>query len=225
MSSREEIADRVSDEIVDRLHQLIEGRREIHLFKDRLVHFLIRYERYLANTPQITRKERRTQVSRLRDKTAGFLSALAQLHDEIERDLNSQLDHLTHDERWEGFDFLNKNKGLPPEDDTLQQAKRASERILEVCQAELDHLETTKGVKKGSLNPALDQILVDLAALFETETGLPAHSQCYRDETASDEFSGKFFHMAKAILDEFLPDSFGTSIALGRRINRVITKD
>ncbi|MCK8462839.1 hypothetical protein MUY35_03130 [Aliiroseovarius sp. S1339] len=225
MSSREEIAERVSDEIVDRLHQLIEGQREIHLFKDRLVHFLTRYERYLANTPQVTRKERRTQVSRLRDKTSGFLSALTELHDQVVRDINTQLDHITHDDRWEGFDFFNKDQDLPPTDETLEQAKLACERILEVCHGELDHLNSTKGVKKGSLNPSLDQMLIDLAALYETETGHSARSHCYRDETAKDEFNGKFFLMAKAFLDEFVPGSFGTPIALGNRINRVLRRD
>ncbi|MHA6266578.1 hypothetical protein ACXYMP_06905 [Aliiroseovarius sp. CAU 1755] len=222
MSSREKIAERVSDEIVDRLHQLIEGQREIHLFKDRLVHFLTRYERYLANTPQVTRKERRTQVSRLRDKTSGFLSALAELHDEVIRDFDTQLDHLTHDERWEGFDFLNKDQDLPSGDETLKQARVACERILEVCRGELDRLDTTKGARKGSLNPSLDQMLVDLAALYETETGHSARSHCYRDETAKDEFNGRFFLLAKALLDEFVPGSFGTPIALGRRINQVL---
>ena len=65
MNTREEIAATVPDELVERLHQLIEGQRETYLFKDRLVHFLIRYKRYLANTPKVTRKERRAQVARL----------------------------------------------------------------------------------------------------------------------------------------------------------------
>ncbi len=222
MSSREEIAAKVSDEIVGRIHQLIEGQRETYLFKDRLVHFLVRYERYLANTPQVTRKARRVQVSRLRDKTSGLLSALAELHDEVVRDFNTQLDHLTHEERWEGFDVFDMKQKLPSNDNTLDQAKSACERILEVCRGEIDHFNSIKGAKKGSLHPSLDQMLIDLAALYETETGHPAKSHCYRDETTEDEFNGKFFLMAKVFLEEFIPDSFGTPIALGRRINRVL---
>ncbi|NDW54254.1 hypothetical protein [Aliiroseovarius sp. PrR006] len=222
MNTREEIAATVPDELVERLHQLIEGQRETYLFKDRLVHFLIRYERYLANTPKVTRKERRAQVSRLRDKTSGFLNALADLHDDVESDIKFQLNELTHEERWEGFDFFDSDQGLPPDDETLEQVRLTCERILEVCQDEIDHLDTTKGVKKGSLNPSLDQMLIDLAALYETETGHSAKSHCYRDETVEDEFNGKFFQMSKAFLEEFAPDSFSTPVALGRRIDRVL---
>lgn len=222
MSLREKVAAKVSDEVVERLHQLIEAHRDTSLFKDRLVHFLIRYERYLANTPDVTRKERCAQITRLHDKASGFLTALGDLHEEVEGDINSHLNELTHDDRWEGFDVFDVEQNLPPDDDTIQVAKLACEKIREACMVELNHLYETKGAKKGSMNPSLDQIIIDLAALYETETGYSAKSHCYRDVTVVGEFNGKFFLMAKVFLEEFAPDALSTPIALGKRIHRVL---
>lgn len=222
MTLREEIAARVSDAFVQNLHQLIEAQCDTSQFKDRLVHFLVRYERYLASTPAVTRNERRVQISRLHDKASGFLIALGNLHPEIVGRISAQLNELTHQGRWEGFDVFDLEQSLPPDDDTLHVARLACERIRQACKLELDFLDATKGAPKGSTNPSLDQIIIDLAALYEIETGNSAMSHCYRDATVEDEFNGKFFLMTKVFLEECAPDLVTTPIALGKRIHRVL---
>jgi hypothetical protein len=222
MTLREEIAASVSDAFVQNLHQLIEAQCDTSHLKDRLVHFLVRYERYVANTPTVTRNERRVQISRLHDKASGFLMALENLHPEIIGGISAQLNNLTLDERWENFDSFDPERRLPPDDDTLKAAKLACERIRKACKLELDLLQATKGAPKGSMNPSLDQIITDLAALYEIETGNSAMSHCYRDATVEDEFNGKFFLMTKVFLEEFAPDLVTTPIALGKRIHRVL---
>ena len=73
-----------------------------------------------------------------------------------------------------------------------------------------------------TMNPSLDQLIADLAALYEAETGYSASSHCYRDVTVEDEFNGKFFLMTKVFLEELAPNILSTPIALGKRIHRVL---
>lgn len=223
MTLRDEVNADLSDELVARVRDLIGAQRTETLFRDRLVHILTRYEVYLAGTKTTTRNEVRKQISSLQKKAQGLLHVLEALQPEIRQSLEGRLNALTEDNRWEGFDFFDTNQPLPQDDNSLQLAKSACGNIVEACFLELELLEETRTSKRGSRNPALDQLLIDLAALYETETGHLARSQCYRDETSEDGYGGRFYCMAKAVLDEVVQGSYETPAALGIRILRLLT--
>ncbi|CUK08273.1 hypothetical protein RUE5091_03059 [Ruegeria denitrificans] len=222
LTIREEVDQNLSGELIDRMRNLIEAQRDETVFRDRLVHVLTRYQRYLAVTKTVMRKERRKQISALLGKAQGFLVTMEALHPEVRQSLESVLDANTLDDRWEGYDFFDLDQPIPSHDDTLDQAQSMTRKIIEACHLELDLLDESKSDKRGSRKPSLDQLLIDLAGLFEAETEQPAASNCYRDETSKDAYNGKFFNMAKTLLDEIDPGSYDTSAALGIRILRVI---
>lgn len=222
LTLREEVNDNLSSELVERLRNLIGPLRDEEIFRDRLVHILTRYRRYLAVAKTVMRKERRKQFSTLLSKAQGFLIAVDALHPEVRQSLETVLDAQTLDERWEGFDFFDLEQPVPSHDDSLDQMQSLTRNIIEACHMELKLLDESKSEKRGSRKPSLDQLLIDLVELFEAETGQPAVSSCYRDETSEDGYNGKFFNMTKTLLDEIDPGSYDTSAALGIRILRLI---
>lgn len=224
MEQREKTGALCSDELIERLHQLIDGQRETILFRDRLTIILKRYERNQARFPKVTRKDRREQVTRLRDKAANLSHAISNLHDEVSLSIGTNLIELTYQKSREEIDTLSSKLELSIDDETLNNAKQSCERIKAACHIEIDLLDKSKGAKRGSQNPSMDQLIIDLAALYETETRHSAQSHCYRDDSSKERFNGKFFHLVKALLDEVAPANIGTTIALGKRINRVLNQ-
>lgn len=236
MSPREIVDATLSEESVENLRAIIGAKREAHLFRERLITFLLRYQNYLAGTPTLMRKERRAQLSRLYDRTEKFLSALSELHPEIKSDLQPTLNYKPFEEDGiervfisfeDGEERINFTeaflKELEEEDtDHLKDAQVLGSKILNACTVQLEVLEESKGAKKGSSNPSLDQMIIDLAALYETETDHSALSHCYRDDIVEDGYSGKFFVMTKTFLDEFLPEIVSSPVALGKRIERIL---
>lgn len=222
--SREEIDAKLSDTLVENLRQLISAKRDASLFRDRLVHVLYRYERIKSGACNTPRKERRAEIAKLYRTTEKFVKVLNQLPQDAIRSLSSGMAVLADSE---GFEAVSLEQRLPEpgEDTSLQDAEAAARNILAACQMELDYFNITKGAKKGSAKPALDQLIIDLAALYETETGNDANSHSYRDVTVEDEFNGKFYQMTKALLDCSAPEDFGTPIALGRRIAGVLAEE
>lgn len=223
VSLRDQVKAGLSDALIEWLYEHLESQRDPDAFRDRLVHLLTRYEHYLAGTKTATRNDYRKQISTLQSKAQGLLTALDDLHPEIRQSLEGQFNELTHDTRWTGVDVFDLDQPLPDDDDSLQQATTATRRIIDACRLEIEFLEGTRGAKKGSRNPALDQLIIDLAALYETETGLAARSHCYRDETSENDYNGKFFCMVKLVLDSYAPKSYETPAALGIRILRTLT--
>ena len=199
--------------------------QRVSLIRDRLITFVLRYDRVDAHAPTITRKDRQLQVRSLQTKAVGLASAIRNLHRETEKEIQNYLEGMTTESRWEGFDFSDLDQEIPKDDETLEGALQSCDLIVQACQISLDQIEQSKGTGKKSAKLALDQLILDLAALYETETGVSAKSQCYRSESSADEFSGQFFVMAKRFLDHMLPHSYGTPVALGRRIERVLSYD
>ncbi|NIY79488.1 hypothetical protein HCZ23_08385 [Celeribacter sp. HF31] len=221
---RGEVEADLSEDLIASLHAVIGAEAELAQFRSDLVRILTRYELYRETTNTTPKKERRAQLTKLRDKASQLIEAMDALAPDVTRALDTNLAAVTEERRWEGWS-LDSDEPVPNDDQSVADAQRAAENIITACQMELDLFAETKGAKKGSANPALDQLLSDLAELYEIETGSAAKSQCYRDETAADEFNGKFFHMAQAILDDYAPESFSTPVALGRRIQRVLAED
>lgn len=224
MSLREEVNADLTSELVERLRQIMASQRPEGVFRTRLVTILMHYERLSIGKVELTRNERRKHISKLHTKAHAFLSALGTTHPEIKGTIQTNLNVVTSDARWKGWS-LESGAPIPEDDKSLEEAKTTARNILAACQIELDLLEETKGAKKGSADPALDQLLVDLGAFFETETGLAARSNCYRDPSAEEEYGGKFFHATKMILDEYARGGYGTPAALGIRILRVLKED
>lgn len=222
--SRKQIDAELPDRLVDSLRDLIGAQRSRQLFRDRLVHVLTRYEVYNAATKTATRNEYRKQLSKLQEKAQGFLVAIRALHPEVRQTLNGHLDTMTWESRFEGFDLFDEKSVWPDDDSSFELAEEATKKIIESCHGEIGFLNSTKGAKKMSANPALDQLLIDLAALYETETDNPAKSHCYYTDIDGG-YGGPFFKMAQTVLDEFVRVPLTSESALGNRIKRLLADD
>lgn len=221
MSLREEVEADLPDELVERFHGIIAAPRDPSQFRERLVHILTRYELYSVNAKATRKNDRRKQFTKLHDKASEFLKALDALGPDVVCSLEGALEAVTAD-KWDKWSFESDDSPVPEDDYSLEQARVAATRIMHACQVELDVLDATKGQGKKSGSPALEQFLIDLGALYESQTGCSAKSHCYRDETSEDEYNGKFFILAKAILDAYAPKSYATPAALGIRIVRLL---
>ena len=221
ISLRDEVEADLSEELVSSLHALIGAEAELAQFRQDLIRVLTRYELNRETTTSTPKKERRAQLTKLRDKASQLIEAMNALAPDVTRALDTNLSAVTEEARWDGWSF-DSDEPLPGDDQSVADAQQAAENIIAACQMELDLFTETKGEKKGSANPALDQLLGGLAALFEDETDRLAHSQCYRDDICEDGYNGAFFVMAKRLLDGYAPRSYGTPAALGIRILRVL---
>lgn len=218
---RGEVEADLSEDLVASLHAVIGAEAELAQFRSDLVRVLTRYELNRETTISTPKKERRAQLTKLRDKASQLIEAMNALAPDVTRALDTNLSAVTEETRWDGWSF-DSDEPVPGDDQSVADAQHAAENIIAACQMELDLFTKTKGEKKGSANPALDQLLSDLAALFEDETDRFAHSQCYRDDLCADGYNGAFFAMAKQLLDGYAPRSYGTPAALGIRILRVL---
>ncbi|MBU2982142.1 hypothetical protein KO498_09995 [Lentibacter algarum] len=99
--------------------------------------------------------------------------------------------------------------------------------ILEIgkwSQIELDKINRQPAVKDRSLGSSLNQLLVQLAAIFEQYNSISAKSACYYD-AESEGYKGRFYDFALEFLDACSPDSYFSHVALGKRICRILAKD
>lgn len=225
MSTRDEVEADLSENLVVMVRQQIGACGDAVQFRNRLVHILTRYEVYLAGTKVVPRNEQRKQLTKLHDKSVAFLTALDGLHPEVRGVIQSALSQYFFKEQLNKFSIWDDRLSLDAEDSSIEDTEISVKKIIKACCAELDFLEKTKGAKKKSKSPALDQLLIDLAALYEAETGRSAKAQCYRDEVSEGGYSGKFFFMAKSVLDDYDPKGYSTPGALGIRIQRVLLDD
>ncbi|MYM55192.1 hypothetical protein [Thalassovita mangrovi] len=224
ISLREEVEDSLPSELVEALHTSMGAQRPIDRFSNDLIRLLTRYERYQVAFHATPKKERRAQLTKLRDKASQFIDAVNALSQDVSRAVETNLVAVTYDPSNEVWSF-ESDEPFPDDDQSIADAQEAAENIIAACQMELDLFDETKGAKRTSSKPALDQLLCDLAALYETETKRPAKSQCYRDELTEEGYNGAFFTMAKLLLDSYEPRSYGTPEALGIRILRVLADD
>ena len=224
MSLREEVEAHLQADLVEALYASIGGQSAFEQFRRDLVRLLTRYELYREAAKGTPRKERRAQVAKLRDKASAFVDAIDALSSDVVADVETQLMEVNHETRLAGWTFESGDP-FPDGEESIATARQAADDILTACQIVMGIFEEAKGAKKGSENPALDQLLSDLAALFEAGTGRSAQSQCYRDDIAEDGYNGAFFVMVKRLLDSYAPKSYGTPAALGIRILRVLKED
>ncbi len=221
MTAREEIEAKLSDPLCERLRQLIGAKRDARLFRDRLVTILCRHDRLLVTMSRRPKKEFRTTIAALSNQTERFLRAINGLSPDVTRELDCSLNAVTHETRWEGWTF-ESDAPVPADDTSLEDARMLAHSILAACGMQMSILDQTKGAKRSSANPSLDQLIDDLAVLFETETGRMGETQCYREDAKEEGYNGAFFHMTKCLLDEFAPQRYATPAALGIRIQRVL---
>ena len=220
MTLREEVDADLEDDLVNALHASLNAQSDETIFLNNLVRVLTRYKLYREHTVITPKKERQSQVAKLKAKASQMIEAIDSLAPDIEQTLETGLSAVTGEARWAGWSF-DRDEPVPADDRSLMDARNAAENIVSVCELELAHLAETKGRIKGSANPALDQLLTDLAAIFEAETGRSAQSQCYRDDDVDEQYNGAFFVSVKRLLDSYAPRIYDTPAALGIRILRV----
>jgi hypothetical protein len=216
---RDMVREVLTNERVAWIRSCMQFKTDADTFRYDLSRVLTRYEIEKERANRSTKKSRRTSLMKLHDGASRFLLALNKLPLDVSDNIESSLDVITHDERWEGWEFFSDDP-MPDDDDSLKVSQIAVRKIIAACQSELEFLDEIKGQPKGSANPALDHLIVELSCIFEHTTGLVPDSYCYRDETSEDEYNGSFYQMVKVILDEFAPKDYGTPGALGIRIVR-----
>ncbi len=218
--SRGEIHASLTDDLIEQLRALIGAQREVDLFRDRLVHILTRYEIYAVHAHATRKNDRRNQLTKLRDKAAAFMAALDTLNKDVKGGVQGSLETITPD-KWENWTL---NEPLPKDDPSLEQGALAAARIKQASSRELEILDASKGEKKTSKHLGLDQLLIDLASLYEAETDKTARSQCYYSDF-DENYTGPFFEMALTVLNAHAAGAYSSSSALGKRIGRVLADD
>lgn len=221
MTTREVIEANLSGPLCESLCQLIGAKRDAGLFRDRLVTILCRHERLLVTIRNTPKKELRTTITALSNHAERFVQAIKALPPDVTRELDCSLNAVTEEDRWEGWAF-ESDEQVPADDTSLKDAQVAAQKILAACRLQMNILDETKGEKRSSADPSLDQLIHDLAGLFEAETGRLGETQCYREDAKEEGYNGSFFHMTKCLLDEFAPHRYATPAALGIRILRVL---
>lgn len=221
MTLREEVDADLDDDLVNALHASLNAQSDETIFRNNLVRVLTRYELYREHTVITPKKERQSQISKLKAKASQMIEVIDSLAPDVEQTLETGLSAVTEETRWAGWEF-DSDEPVPADHMSLRDTRNTAENIVSACELELEHLAETKGRIKGSTNPALDQLLINLAAIFEAETGRAAQSQCYRDDHVDELYNGAFFVMVKRLLDSYAPRNYDTPGALGIRILRVL---
>lgn len=191
------------------------------LFHDRLVHILTRFETYHLRKPQVTQKERGKQLTNVKDKAEKLLAALNALHPEVTQSLDVTSHGIRQNKIWEEFDVFDEAAPEIGEDDCASSCVTAVSDVIASCSEELSQFEGTKGSKRSSDNPERDQLISDLADLYETESGLDQAAN-YRSPTAEAGYEGGLFLLTKSLLDAYAPRSYSSAEALGKRIERIL---
>lgn len=224
MTLREEVDADLEDELVETLHTMIAAKMDFDIFRKRLVHILHRFERYEMGKSQISRKERGKQIKKLASTTKRFLDALEELHPSVADSIDFGCNTLKT--RKDARDIYVLDPGFPEflENGFILSAKDELRDILKVCDQELEMMEATKGAKRTSSVPGLDQLVSDAYALYETETGYPERTAIYRSPGAPDGYQGLFFSMMQTLLNGYAGKRFKTGEALGKRIERFLKK-
>jgi len=221
MTLHEEVEADLSEELSQRLHGLIKARTDLALFHDRLVHILTRFESYHLRKPQVTRKERGKQLTNVKDKAEKLLAALNVLHPEVLESLDFTISGSLQHRVWEEFDFFDESAPTIADDGHISNCVTAVSDVMAAAEEHLRQLENTKGTKRTSDNPALDQLISDLADLYETEAGLDQAAN-YRSPTAEDGYKGGLFLLTISLLNAYAPRSYSSAEALGKRIERIL---
>lgn len=217
---RYDVEQKITPEMVSKVHALLGANTDIEVLRVRLIHILTRYERYSAYDNPTTRNDKRKQITRMRDASASLLKAIDGLDGDVRSSIESALEEVTL-AKWENWSF-ESDKPIPEKDKSLEQGGLAASRLLQACNSEFADLEETKGQTKKSTETSLNQLLIDLEGIYEHWTDFSAKSHCYY--TDIDEcYAGPFFEMAKVVLDFYAPNSYVSEIALGKRIQRVLS--
>ncbi|AML50930.1 hypothetical protein [Falsihalocynthiibacter arcticus] len=218
--TRAEIAALVSPEFVAGLRDLIGSRVSDDQMQSRLIHILTRFEIYAVHAARTVRKTRKLQLTQLRDKAQAFLTALSEMDEDVLDDVDAALNRKPI----EALESVSFEDEWPEEDQSIPTSQIAASRIIDACRDELTNLAASDGQTRHNANMHLDQPLLDLEALFESETGKKARSACYYVDIEED-FTGSFMEMTVQVIQRFHPDMSQTRIALGTRIRRVLKDD
>ncbi|MCW8842186.1 MAG: hypothetical protein OQK00_02100 [Rhodobacteraceae bacterium] len=222
MTLREEVDADLDDDLVERLHTMIAAKMDFDIFRMRLVHILNRFERYEMGKPQVTRKERSKQINKLSNTAQKFLEAVEELHPSVTNSIDMRCGTLKFLKAAQDMYVLDPDFPEISEDGFISSAKDELCDLLKACEHELEGMEATKGTKRKSSVPGLNQLISDAYTLYETETGYPERSAIYRSPTATDDYEGLFFTMMKTLLDGYAGKRFATGAALGKRIERIL---
>ncbi len=161
-------------------------------------------------------------MKKLASTTQKFLEAVGELHPSVTDTIDGVCHSLKFDRASEVFHVLDVEFPDIPEDGFVSAAKDELNDILKACEYELEIMDATKGGKRKSSVPGLNQLISDTYSLYETETGYPERPAIYRSPTVTDEYDGLFFTMMKTLLDGYARKRFATGEALGKRIERIL---
>ena len=222
MTLRKEVDADLEDDLVKMLHTMIAAKVDVDQFRARLVQILTRFESYELSKQQVPRKERGKQLKKLASTTQKLLEAVGELHPYVTDIVDGMCHSLKFDRASEVFHVLDVEFPDIPEAGFVSAAKDDLTDILKACERELEIMEATKGEKRKSSVPGLNQLISDAYTLYETETGYPERSAIYRSPSADDDYEGLFFTMMKTLLDGYAGKRFATGEALGKRIERIL---
>ena len=159
----------------------------------------------------MTRKERGKQLANVKDKADKLLAARNALHPQVAQSLDVTSHGSLQNKIWEEFDVFDEAAPKISEDDCISNCVTAVPDVMTACSGELSQLE---GTKRTSDNPARDQLISDLADLYETESGLDQAAN-YRSPTAEDGYEGGLFLLTISLLNAYAPRSLNRSGFIG----------
>lgn len=223
-SRRQAVSKALSQALVQRLYSQAEMNSDIESFRERLVHILYRYERNRPRRPRSTRKTHRTDLERLEKALVRLMDMIDIAHQDTLTGIGGQL----------ADQDLEKQSHLPLEEmrfqefgpwaettESFENRYTAIAQLLRAIKHELSAQKTFTGSRRSSSNPALDQLIIDLAATYEIGTGKTPASHCYYIPSI-DTYGGGFFEFTITLLESHASDSFFSRLALGKRIQRVL---